>query len=107
MSDENAEKPEAAADEAAATQTKPAEGSNDSRKTRVGIVTSDKMAKTVIVDVVRRVPHPRFKKIIKRTTRLYAHDEDESAKTGDKVQVVETRPMSKKKRWRVVEVLSH
>ena len=77
------------------------------RKTRVGVVRSDSMDKTIVVDVVRRVPHPQFKKIIKRTTRLYAHDENGEAKAGDKVLVMETRPMSKLKRWRLVEVLAH
>ena len=77
------------------------------RKTRVGVVRSDKMDKTIVVDVIRRVPHPQFKKIIKRTTRLYAHDEDGKAKAGDKVLIMETRPMSKNKRWRLIEVLEH
>ena len=60
-----------------------------------------------MVDVIRRVPHPRFKKIVKRTTRLYAHDEKEEAAVGDRVLISETRPLSKKKRWRLIEVLSH
>ena len=77
------------------------------RKTRVGVVRSDSMDKTIVVDVIRRVPHPQFKKIIKRTTRLYAHDEEGAAKAGDKVMIMETRPMSKLKRWRLVEVLEH
>ncbi|MFV1994146.1 MAG: 30S ribosomal protein S17, partial [Verrucomicrobiales bacterium] len=59
------------------------------------------------VGVVRRVPHPRFKKIIKRTTKLYAHDEKGEAHVGDKVKVMETRPLSKLKRWRLIEVLAH
>jgi small subunit ribosomal protein S17 len=77
------------------------------RKTRVGLVTSDKMSKTIVVEVVRRVPHPRFRKIIKRTTKLYAHDEKEEASVGDKVRVMECRPLSKSKRWRLMEVLAH
>jgi small subunit ribosomal protein S17 len=77
------------------------------RKTRVGIVRSDKMEKTIVVDVIRRVLHPQFKKIVKLTTRLYAHDEEGGAKAGDKVLLMETRPLSKKKRWRLVEVLAH
>ena len=77
------------------------------RKTRVGVVRSDSMDKTIVVDVIRRVPHPQFKKIIKRTTRLYAHDENGDAKKGDKVLVMETRPLSKKKCWRLIEVLAH
>ena len=77
------------------------------RKERVGVVTSDKMEKTLTVAVVRRVPHPKFRKIIKRTTKLYAHDEKGEAKVGDKVRIAEIRPMSKNKRWRLVEVLAH
>lgn len=77
------------------------------RKERVGVVVSDKMANTIVVAVVRRVPHPKFRKIIKRTTKLYAHDEKEEAKIGDKVRIIEGRPMSKKKCWRLVEVLAH
>ena len=83
-----------------------ARGKN-ARKTRVGVVVSDKMDQTIVVSVVRRVPHPRFKKIIKRTTKLYAHDEKGEAKIGDKVRVMETRPLSKMKRWRLMEVLAH
>ncbi len=77
------------------------------RKTRVGVVTSNKMTKTIVVDVVRRVPHPKFQKIIKLTTKIYAHDENEEAEIGDKVLVTETRPISKKKCWRLVKVLAH
>lgn len=77
------------------------------RKERVGVVTSDKMDKTIVVEVVRRVPHPKFRKIIKRTTRLYAHDEKSEAKAGDKVRIAETKPMSKSKCWRLIEVLAH
>ena len=77
------------------------------RKTRIGVVVSDKMTKTIAIDVVRRVPHPRYKKIIKRTKRLYAHDEEGLAKVGDKVRIMETRPLSKLKRWTLLEVLAH
>ncbi len=77
------------------------------RKTRIGVVVSDKMEKTIVVEVVRRVPHPRFGKIVKLTTKLYAHDEEGAAKIGDKVRVMETRPMSKKKCWRLTKVLAH
>ncbi len=77
------------------------------RKERVGVVVSDKMEKTIVVAVVRRVPHPKFRKIIKSTTKLYAEDTKGEAKIGDKVRVVETRPLSKLKRWRLVEVLAH
>ena len=107
-------KPEAAAKANKAPANKaPAKKSVDTenerglRKTRVGVVVSDGMEKTIVVDVVRRVQHPRFKKIIKRSSKLYAHDEEGAAKVGDKVRVMESRPISKKKRWRLVEVLAH
>src|SRR3712207_4357234 len=76
-----------------------------SRKTRVGLVVSDKMQKTVVVAVDRRVPHPVYGKMVTRTTRLKAHDEENSAKQGDTVRIMETRPLSKDKRWRVVEII--
>lgn len=90
-----------------ASKPEQAENPQGLRKTRVGVVVSNKMEKTIVVDVVRRVPHPQFKKIIKRTSKLYAHDEKQEAKIGDKVLVEETRPMSKQKRWRLIEVLAH
>lgn len=77
------------------------------RKTRVGLVVSDKMAKTIVVEVERRVPHPKFSKIVKLTKKLYVHDEKEEAKVGDKVMVMETRPLSKTKCWRLLKVLAH
>ena len=77
------------------------------RKTRVGIVVSDKMDKTIVVEHVARVPHPRFKKIIKRSKKYYVHDEKGEAAIGDRVRIVETRPTSKLKRWSLAEVLSH
>ena len=76
-----------------------------SRKTRVGKVVSDKMDKTVVVIVEDRVAHPIYKKIIKRTYRLKAHDEKNECGVGDRVKVMETRPLSKDKRWRVVEIV--
>lgn len=76
------------------------------RKTRVGLVVSDKMQKTVVVAIERRVPHPVYGKMMTRTTRLKAHDEENSAKAGDMVRIMETRPMSKDKRWRLVEIVS-
>ncbi len=76
-----------------------------SRKTRVGLVVSDKMDKTIVVAVADRVAHPLYKKIVKRTYKLKAHDELNDAHVGDKVKVMETRPMSKDKRWRLVEVI--
>jgi small subunit ribosomal protein S17 len=75
------------------------------RKTRVGMVVSDKMNKTIVVEVERRVPHPKFKKIIRKTSKFYAHDEQGQAKVGDKVLIAETRPLSKLKRWNLEEVL--
>jgi len=76
------------------------------RKTRVGLVVSDKMDKTVVVAIERRVPHPVYGKMMTRTTRLKAHDEQNTAKEGDTVRIMETRPMSKDKRWRLVEIVS-
>ena len=77
----------------------------NSRKTRTGLVVSDKMDKTVVVAIERRVPHPIYGKMITRTKRLKAHDEENSAKVGDTVRIVETRPLSKDKRWRLVEIV--
>jgi small subunit ribosomal protein S17 len=76
-----------------------------SRKTRVGLVTSDRMEKTVVVSVRRRVQHPLYGKQVVRTKKYYAHDEDGRARTGDVVRIMETRPLSKTKRWRVVDVV--
>jgi small subunit ribosomal protein S17 len=75
------------------------------RKSRTGLVVSDKMEKTVVVAIERRVPHPVYGKMVTRTKRLKAHDEENSAKVGDTVRIVETRPLSKDKRWRVVEIM--
>lgn len=77
------------------------------QKTRVGVVRSDGMEKTIVVEVTRRVPHPRFKKIVKRSSKFFAHDEKEEAKVGDRVLIEETRPRSKRKCWELKEVLSH
>ena len=76
-----------------------------SRKTRTGKVVSDKMDKTIVVIVEDRVAHPLYKKIIKTTYRLKAHDEKNEAGIGDRVRVMETRPLSKDKRWRLVEII--
>ena len=76
-----------------------------SRKTRVGKVVSDKMDKTIVVIVEDRVAHPLYKKIVKRTYRLKAHDEKNECGIGDRVKVMETRPISKDKRWRLVEII--
>ena len=75
------------------------------RKTRVGLVTSDKMDKTITVSVVEHVKHPLYGKIMKRTYKLKAHDEENVCGVGDKVMVMETRPLSKDKRWRLVEII--
>ena len=75
------------------------------RKVREGIVSSNKMDRTIVVDVVERVRHPKYNKFVMRTKKLYAHDEANDVNIGDKVRVMETRPLSKNKRWRVVEVL--
>ena len=75
------------------------------RKTRVGKVVSDKMDKTVVVAIEDNVKHPLYKKIIKNTIRLKAHDENNSCGIGDKVKIMETRPISKYKHWRVVEII--
>ncbi len=76
-----------------------------SRKVRVGKVVSDKMDKTVVVAVADRVAHPLYKKIVGRTYKLKAHDEENTCRVGDTVKVMETRPLSKDKRWRVVEIV--
>jgi len=75
------------------------------RKTRVGKVVSDKMDKTIVVMIETRVPHPLYKKIVKRTYKLKAHDENNDCSYGDTVRVMETRPLSKDKRWRLVEII--
>ena len=75
------------------------------RKTRVGKVVSNKMDKTIVVAVVDNVKHPKYSKIIKRTLKLYAHDEENQCDIGDTVLVMETRPLSKQKRWRLVEII--
>jgi len=75
------------------------------RKERVGEVVSNKMAKTIVVRVERRFPHPRFKKIVTAYSKFYAHDEKNEAKIGDRVRIEETRPLSKTKCWRLVEVV--
>src|SRR4051812_27642342 len=91
-----------------ATPTQP-EGSDSSRgshrKTREGLVVSDKMDKTVVVAVEDRVKHPLYGKVIRRTNKLKAHDESNEVGVGDRVLIMETRPLSASKRWRVVEVL--
>ena len=77
----------------------------NARKTRDGIAVSTKMDKTVVVAVTDRVRHPRYQKTVQRTKRFYAHDEANDVREGDRVRIAETRPYSKQKRWRIVEVL--
>lgn len=75
------------------------------RKTKTGVVSSDKMTKTITVAVERKVKHPIYGKFVKKTTKFHAHDEKSEAKTGDVVKIMETRPLSKTKRWLLVEVI--
>jgi small subunit ribosomal protein S17 len=82
-----------------------AEQSNVRRNEKVGQVVSTKMQKTIVVEVIRRVPHPLYKRIVTKRKKFYAHDEQESAKTGDVVRIVEHRPMSKLKRWILGDVV--
>jgi small subunit ribosomal protein S17 len=76
------------------------------RATRVGRVVSDKMSKTIVVEVERRVQHPEYTRTIKRTSRFHAHDENNTARVGDRVRIEETRPLSRLKRWRLRDILS-
>jgi small subunit ribosomal protein S17 len=85
--------------------TSPASSQRGSRKTRVGEVISHGMNKTIVVRTITRVPHAKFGKIVKQQKKFYAHDEENKAKAGDTVRIMETRPLSKLKRWRLVEVL--
>ncbi len=81
------------------------EARENARKVREGLVTSNGMDKTAVVTVATRKPHPRYRKTMARTTRLYVHDEDNTLNVGDRVRVGETRPLSKLKRWRILEIL--
>jgi small subunit ribosomal protein S17 len=85
----------------------PESDSRSLRKTRVGEVVSDAMDKTIVVRTVTRVPHPKFGKIVKHITKFHVHDEKNEAKVGDRVSIMETRPLSKLKRWRLIEILKH
>jgi len=89
------------------TTTPAAEEKRALRKTRVGVVVSDKMNKTRTIEIVTRVPHPKFGKIIKQSKRFHVHDEENKSQVGDRVRIAETRPYSKTKRWRLLEVLAH
>jgi small subunit ribosomal protein S17 len=91
---------------ATATQTTDtANNERSRRKERVGEVISNKMAKTIVVRVERRFPHPRYKKVVTGYSKFYAHDEKSEAKLGDRVRIQETRPLSKTKNWRLVEIV--
>ena len=95
------------ADSTTATTEAPAAPSRGLRKERVGQVVSNKMAKTLVVETTTRVPHRKFGKIVKQVKRFYAHDEEGKAQVGDTVRISETRPLSKLKRWRLVEIVKH
>jgi small subunit ribosomal protein S17 len=101
MSETNVEIPSVPETPAATTEARAL------RKTRVGQVVSNKMAKTAIVETITRVPHPKFGKIVKQVKKFYAHDEEGKTQVGDTVRISETRPLSKLKRWRVVEIIKH
>jgi small subunit ribosomal protein S17 len=103
MADETETETDTAPTENAATEAGAEKRS--SRKVREGVVVSDKMDKTAVVAIIERVRHPRYAKFVQRTKRLYVHDETNDVHVGDRVRVMETRPLSKSKRWRVVEVL--
>jgi small subunit ribosomal protein S17 len=91
------------ADESTSTESAATERNN--RKVREGNVTSNAMDKTAVVTVITRKPHPRYRKTMARTTKLYVHDEENTLQVGDRVRIAETRPLSKLKRWRIVEIL--
>jgi small subunit ribosomal protein S17 len=93
--------------EATLTPTAPQPKPRGLRKVRVGEVVSNKMDKTIVVRTITRVPHPKFGKITKHISKFHAHDEKNEAQIGDRVSIVETRPLSRTKRWRLVEVLKH
>ena len=88
-------------------ETTAAAKSRGLRKTRVGEVISDKMDKTIVVKAITRVPHPKFGKIVKQVSKFHVHDEKNEAKIGDRVSIAETRPLSRSKRWRLVEIIKH
>jgi len=102
---EQVEVVEAPESEASADGGGPDEGGRNRRKIRVGVVTSDKMDKTVTVSVERRLAHPLYGKGVKRTKKYHVHDPDNEYQVGDTVRITETRPLSKTKRWRVLELI--
>lgn len=87
------------------TQTAAQEPARSNRKVRIGIVSSNKMTKTITVQVERKIKHPIYGKFLKKTTSFHAHDEENTAGIGDTVRIMETRPLSKTKRWRLVEII--
>jgi len=89
------------------TTTTEAVSNQGLRKERIGQVVSTKMQKTAVIETTNRVPHAKFGKIVKQVRRFYAHDEDGKAQVGDTVRIAETRPLSKLKRWRLVEIIKH
>ncbi|MEO7932562.1 MAG: 30S ribosomal protein S17 [Chthoniobacterales bacterium] len=93
--------------ESLSTTPNPAAEVHHVRKTRVGQVVSTKSAKTAVVETTTRVPHPKFGKIIKHSKKFHVHDENNTAQVGDTVEIIETRPLSKLKRWRLVSVIKH
>ncbi len=94
-----------ATETADSTEGAPPQGRPNARKVREGLVVSTAMDKTAVVAVIERVRHPRYAKTVQRTKRFYAHDEGNDSRVGDRVRLAETRPLSKLKRWRIVEVL--
>ena len=86
--------------------TVPAAAARGVRKTRTGVVVSDRMDKTIVVQVERKKPHPMYGKVVRYTRKFHAHDERNEAKTGDTVRIVESRPLSRLKRWRLVEIVA-
>jgi len=94
-------------DTTATSPTSETTASRGLRKERVGQVVSTKMKKTAVVETTTRVPHAKFGKIVKQVKRFYAHDEEGKAQLGDTVRIAETRPLSKLKRWRLVEIIKH
>ena len=106
MAEESSTMPPPLPTEAPPSTTPSPKSQRGSRKTRVGEVISSSMNKTIVVRSVTRVPHPKFGKIVKQQKKFYAHDEGNKAKSGDTVRIMETRPLSKLKRWRLVEIVS-
>ena len=106
MAEEPSTMPPPLPTEAPPSTTPSPKSQRGSRKTRVGEVISSSMNKTIVVRSVTRVPHPKFGKIVKQQKKFYAHDEGNKAKSGDTVRIMETRPLSKLKRWRLVEIVS-